>query len=170
MSKATINPVAPLTQRDGRRDLEITERLHELDQVLRKCLSYLADLNGCNWIEGDHPAHADMRQRAKALQQVAIDALGVRSLSGPAQTEAPAVRKTRPVVVFRPWEKRGHGGQQTKYAVSIECGNVFGSGDVSIFPMLHAGYGSTADISGRDDARKHAEKVAVALGLEVVEG
>ena len=95
MSKATINPVAPLTQRDGRRDLEITERLHELDQVLRKCLSYLADLNGCNWIEGDHPAHADMRQRARALQQLAAQALRVPATPpAPPAEIAPAKRYT----------------------------------------------------------------------------
>ncbi len=44
------------------------------DKTLLKCLSFLADLNGSEWITGDNPGTIDMRQRAKALQQLVFDA------------------------------------------------------------------------------------------------
>ena len=39
-------------------------------ETLQRCLSYLADLNGCKWIQDDGPGGQDMRQRAKALQRI----------------------------------------------------------------------------------------------------
>lgn len=42
-------------------------------EVLDRCLRYLSDLNGCEWIKGDGAGEVDMRQRAKALQQLAFD-------------------------------------------------------------------------------------------------
>lgn len=42
---------------------------------LERCVSYLADLNGCEWIKGDDHGSVDMRQRAKALQSTAFAAL-----------------------------------------------------------------------------------------------
>lgn len=39
-------------------------------KVLQAVTSYLADLNGSAWIKGNHPAEADMRQRAVALQNI----------------------------------------------------------------------------------------------------
>lgn len=43
--------------------------------ILNRCLSYLADLNGSDWIKGNGPGEKDMRQRAKGLQKAAINAL-----------------------------------------------------------------------------------------------
>lgn len=164
------NAMSSINSAMDAREMELQARVHELESALGSCLSYLADLNGSDWITGDHPDPKDMRQRAKALRQVAIDALGARSLFGPGTADATAAGKPRPVVMLRHYEKRGHGGQQTRYAVSIECGDVFGTGDVRIFPMLHAGYGSTSDISDHHDALLHAEKVAISLGLKLVKG
>lgn len=45
----------------------------ELLEALSRCLSYLADLNGSQWIIGEDAGSKDMRQRAKALQQIAFD-------------------------------------------------------------------------------------------------
>ena len=42
----------------------------ELLEGLKRATSYLADLNGCDWIKGDDPASIDMRQRSKALQSI----------------------------------------------------------------------------------------------------
>lgn len=47
----------------------------EAADVLQRCLSFLADLNGSNWIAGDDVGSVDMRQRAKALQRLAFAAL-----------------------------------------------------------------------------------------------
>jgi len=40
----------------------------ELLAELERCLSYLANLNGCNWITDKGPGGEDMRRAAKALQ------------------------------------------------------------------------------------------------------
>ena len=37
-------------------------------KALADVLAYLADLNGSEWIKGDHPSEIDMRQRARNLQ------------------------------------------------------------------------------------------------------
>ena len=42
-------------------------------QMLERCVSYLADLNGSNWFAHDVGAR-DMRQRANGLQMVAYTA------------------------------------------------------------------------------------------------
>lgn len=46
-----------------------------LVDALSKCVRYLADLNGCEWIKGDDLAAIDMRSRAKGLQSTAFSAL-----------------------------------------------------------------------------------------------
>lgn len=43
----------------------------ELFDALERCLSYLADLNGSEWIKGDGAGELDMKQRANALQRIA---------------------------------------------------------------------------------------------------
>jgi len=48
---------------------------HTQREILSRCLSFLADLNGANWIPGDSAGEKDMRQRAKALQRLAFDTL-----------------------------------------------------------------------------------------------
>jgi hypothetical protein len=55
---------------------------HEQREVLARCLRFLADLNGANWIPGNGAGEVDMRQRAKALQELAFVAL---NKSGAAQ-------------------------------------------------------------------------------------
>jgi len=45
----------------------------ELEKVALRALSFLADLNGSEWIKGDGVGEKDMRQRAKALQQELFD-------------------------------------------------------------------------------------------------
>lgn len=55
---------------------------HEMARVLDQVVSYLADLNGSDWIKGDHPAQADMRQRAKALHILAFNALSAAKGKG----------------------------------------------------------------------------------------
>jgi len=47
----------------------------EIVQALIRCMSYLADLNGCEWIKGDDVGSVDMKQRAFALQKMAFSAL-----------------------------------------------------------------------------------------------
>ena len=47
----------------------------ELENTLLKCLSYLADLNGSEWIQGDSLGQKEMKGRAKSLQQLAYDAI-----------------------------------------------------------------------------------------------
>ena len=47
----------------------------ELLDALLKTVRYLADLNGCDWIKGDDVGAVDMRQRAKALQQITFSAI-----------------------------------------------------------------------------------------------
>lgn len=42
--------------------------VHTKREILQRCLSFLADLNGSQWIKGDDPGSKDMRARAKALQ------------------------------------------------------------------------------------------------------
>lgn len=48
---------------------------NKIEKALIKCLSYLADLNGSEWIKGKDIGALEMKARAKALQQVAYDAL-----------------------------------------------------------------------------------------------
>lgn len=48
------------------------------DDLLHACrvsVAYLADLNGADWIKGDDVGAMDMRQRAKAAQQIVFNAL-----------------------------------------------------------------------------------------------
>jgi len=48
------------------------------DDLLNACrvsVAYLADLNGADWIKGDDVGAMDMRQRAKAAQQIVFNAL-----------------------------------------------------------------------------------------------
>jgi len=47
----------------------------QLIAMLKLVTSYLADLNGCEWIEGYDPGAVDMRQRAKALQSASFQLL-----------------------------------------------------------------------------------------------
>ena len=42
-------------------------------EACKRMTGYLADLNGSEWIKGDSIAAADMRQRAKALQQIGFN-------------------------------------------------------------------------------------------------
>ncbi len=63
---------------DGNDNTEANARLiaaaPDLLAALGACLTYLADLNGSEWIAGDGPGEADMRQRAKGLQRAAFKA------------------------------------------------------------------------------------------------
>lgn len=52
-------------------------RIEELTIQLDRCVRFLADLNGCEWIKGGDVGSVDMRQRAKALQQTAFAALAI---------------------------------------------------------------------------------------------
>jgi hypothetical protein len=56
---------------DNEASRSLTDRERELLVTLVRCLRYLADLNGSNWIDGDNVGSIDMRQRAKALQRLA---------------------------------------------------------------------------------------------------
>ena len=47
----------------------------DLPHVAQAVLSFLADLNGMEWIAGERPAAVDMRQRAVALQLRLFNAL-----------------------------------------------------------------------------------------------
>ena len=47
----------------------------DIAEQLDRCVRFLADLNGCNWIPGDSAGCVDMRQRAKALQRTAFAAI-----------------------------------------------------------------------------------------------
>jgi hypothetical protein len=44
-----------------------------LTKLEDRILSFLADLNGSEWIEGDSAGATDMRQRAKSLHQILSD-------------------------------------------------------------------------------------------------
>lgn len=48
-------------------------RAPELLSTLDKCVGYLADLNGCDWITGSGPGEEDMKMRAKYLQSAAYE-------------------------------------------------------------------------------------------------
>lgn len=86
LAQGLANSLSSISNALEAREMELQARVLELEKALSGCLSYLADLNGSDWITGDHPAQADMRQRARAQQQIAIDALGVRALFGPGPT------------------------------------------------------------------------------------
>lgn len=45
-----------------------------LRMVCGRAASYLADLNGSEWINGDDAGSVDMRQRARGLQRLAFEA------------------------------------------------------------------------------------------------
>lgn len=60
-------------QLDEKRVLKTTNKA--LVEELEKTTSYLADLNGSEWITGDGPGEIDMRQRAKILQKTSYTAL-----------------------------------------------------------------------------------------------
>ncbi len=45
----------------------------ELLAALERCVHYLADLNGSEWIKGTDAGSVDMRQRAKSLQGYAFN-------------------------------------------------------------------------------------------------
>lgn len=47
----------------------------DLQKVASRSLSFLADLNGSEWIKGDGVGELDMKQRAKALQGLLYNAL-----------------------------------------------------------------------------------------------
>lgn len=47
----------------------------DLAEQLDRCVRFLADLNGCDWIKGDDAGSVDMRNRAKALQSTARAAI-----------------------------------------------------------------------------------------------
>ena len=49
----------------------LEEQVRVLRDALQRNLTFLADLNGSEWIEGNDPGSLDMKQRAKALQQIA---------------------------------------------------------------------------------------------------
>jgi hypothetical protein len=55
--------------------LAAAEREAKLKEVSTRCLTYLADLNGCPWIPGVTAGEIDMRQRAKSLQEQLYTAL-----------------------------------------------------------------------------------------------
>lgn len=38
-------------------------------KAIMDALRYFADLNGAEWIKGDHPSEVDMRQRANSMQR-----------------------------------------------------------------------------------------------------
>jgi len=67
---------------DASREAEVNSTSRALDdnkrlaEMLGRCVSYLADLNGSNWIRGDDAGSVDMRQRAKGLQSAAFAVLG----------------------------------------------------------------------------------------------
>lgn len=45
-------------------------KIAQVQDVAQRALSYLADLNGSEWIKGDGVGETDMRQRAKSLQEL----------------------------------------------------------------------------------------------------
>jgi len=53
----------------------------DLLYAMEQCLRYLADLNGGEWIKGYGLAEHDMRQRAKWLQVMASNAVGLMKKS-----------------------------------------------------------------------------------------
>jgi len=58
---------------EARANAHLIAAAPDLLEVLDRCLFYLSHLNGCEWIKGDGPGERDMRQRAKALQQLAFN-------------------------------------------------------------------------------------------------
>lgn len=57
------------------------DKLDSQEKLLSQVVSYLADLNGSNWIMGDDAGSIDMRQRAKALQALVNNELRTKSTS-----------------------------------------------------------------------------------------
>ncbi len=53
----------------------LTDREKSLLVALSRCLSFLADLNGSSFIDGDDAGSIDMRQRSKELQRLAINCI-----------------------------------------------------------------------------------------------
>ncbi len=49
----------------------------ELREALQHCLSFLADLNGSEWIKGDDIGALDMKQRAKGLQRLTYNTIHI---------------------------------------------------------------------------------------------
>lgn len=60
---------APLTLPISKPDARLIAAAPDLLAALDSCLSYLADLNGCEWIKGDDAGSIDMRQRAMHLHR-----------------------------------------------------------------------------------------------------
>jgi hypothetical protein len=60
---------------DAIKAIKLCQAADELLEALNRATSYLADLNGCEWIKGEDAGSADMRQRAKALQSVCFSAI-----------------------------------------------------------------------------------------------
>ena len=44
-------------------------------ELLKMALTFIADLNGSDWIKGIGAGEVDMRQRAKALQRALSDSI-----------------------------------------------------------------------------------------------
>ena len=65
---AVVRDIA--TKFDNEANARLIAAAPELLEGLKRATSYLADLNGCDWIKGDDPASIDMRQRSKALQSI----------------------------------------------------------------------------------------------------
>lgn len=40
------------------------------NKLLQRCLTFMADLNGSEWIAGNNAGSLDMKQRAKAIQSL----------------------------------------------------------------------------------------------------
>lgn len=53
----------------------LTDRERSLLAVVARCINYIADLNGSQWIDGDDSGSEDMRQRARALQRIAFQCI-----------------------------------------------------------------------------------------------
>jgi hypothetical protein len=65
---AAISTKINRTPEENRANARLIAAAPDMREALEAALSYIADLNGSEWIKGDHPAQADMRQRAKHLQ------------------------------------------------------------------------------------------------------
>lgn len=50
------------------------EAFEEVVNIAIRALSFVADLNGSDWIKGEGAGESDMKQRAKALQQLLYNA------------------------------------------------------------------------------------------------
>ena len=58
------------TNQDNKSQSEQLEKwVDDMEKAMQAALSFLADLNGCQWIENESVGGKDMNQRAKGLQR-----------------------------------------------------------------------------------------------------